>query len=154
MKEGEKARFPYGSPAAPRCHGGEQKAAAIFNTPLSRLAPRQPAPGTGCRARWGRGAGAKRQKETENKERATRAGDGEGDRASIETDIQGNGLGAKRGKEARSGNTALHFAFSHCRLPCPSMHFPINYLAFHTSELLLQQPSPISSWVAVPCQIP
>lgn len=68
MKEGEKARFPYGSPAAPRCPGGDQKASAIFNTPPSRLAPRQPAPDTGCRARWGRGAGAKRQKEAENKE--------------------------------------------------------------------------------------
>lgn len=32
MKQGEKARFPYGSPAAPRCHGGEQK-------PLQSSAP-------------------------------------------------------------------------------------------------------------------
>lgn len=68
MKEGEKARFPCSSPAATRCPGGDQKASAIFDSPLSRLAPCQPAPDTGCRARWGRGAGAERQKEAENKE--------------------------------------------------------------------------------------
>lgn len=88
MKQGEKARFPYGSPAAPRCHGGEQKASAIFSTPLWGLAPRQPAPDTGCRAHWGHGAGAKRQKETKNKEKATGAGDRGWGRVGIERDIQ------------------------------------------------------------------
>lgn len=125
MKEGEKARFPYGSPAAPRCHGGEEKASAIFNAPLSRLAPRQPAPDTGCRARWGCGAEAKRQKETENKDRATRAGDREGARVSTETDIQGNGLGAKRRKG--KGGKIWKYCFALCFLP---LQAPLPFNAF------------------------
>lgn len=134
MKGDGKVRFPYCFPAVPRCHDGEQKASAIFNTPLSGLAPCQPVPGTSCRALWGHSAGVKRQKETTNKERATRTGDKQGNRNSIETDIQGNGLGAKWAKEVRSGRSTLHFVFSHCRLPCPSMHLPMIYLAFHISN--------------------
>lgn len=134
MKEDGKVRFPYCFPAVPRCHDGEQNASAIFNSLLSGLAPCQLVPGTSCRALWGHGAGAKRQKGTTKKERAARTGDKQGNRDSIETDIQGNGLGAKWGKEVRSGRSTLHFVFSHCRLPCPSMHLPINYLAFHISN--------------------
>lgn len=149
MKEGEKAWCPYGSPVDPRCHGREQKGSCNFQKP-SVTAGTLPA----CARRrrllspLGISAGAERPKETENGEKTIRAGDKERDRLSRETDIQGNGSGAKwrKGKKVRSGSTAVHFTFSQCRLPCPSIHFP--YLTFNSLKGCFTAAIVTSFWVA------
>lgn len=150
------AWFPYGSPAAPRCPGGDQKASAIFNTPPSRLAPRQPAPDTGCRARWGTRCWSKKAEGSRKiKSEPPGAGDREGDKVSIETDIQGNGLGAKWG-QGKGGKIwkycfALRFLPLQAPLLCNVFSYKLPRFS-HLRELFLQQPSPASSWVSFPCQ--
>lgn len=76
------------------------------------------------------------------------AGDREGDKVSIETDIQGNGLGAKWG-QGKGGKIwkycfALRFLPLQAPLLCNVFSYKLPRFS-HLRELFLQQPSPASS---------